>query len=87
MNNRGNTIRNSIQYQVGKHKVGKLKVGKHKHNPIGNSIGNSIGNAIGNTIGNSIGNTIKRNPNFPDTPFYKYFDFFIIVFEKGLMPY
>ena len=28
-----------------------------------------IGNTIGNTIGNSIGNSIKKNPDFPDTPF------------------
>ena len=35
----------------------------------GNTIGNTIGNSIGNTIGNSIGNSIKKNPDFPDTPF------------------
>ena len=28
-----------------------------------------MGNTIGNSIGNSIGNTIKKNPDFPDTPF------------------
>ena len=56
-------------------------------NSIGNSIGNTIGNSIGNSIGNTIGNSIKKNPDFPDTPFTIKSIFFIIVFKKGLMPY
>ena len=35
----------------------------------------------------SIGNSIKKIRIFPIPQFYKYFDLFIIVYEKGLMPY
>ena len=55
-----------------------------KHKPANH---NRPTGTIGNTIGNSIGNSIDKNPDFPDTPFYKYFDFFRIVYEKRQMPY
>ena len=54
---------------------------------VANTIGNTLGNTIGNTIGNSIGNTIQQKYGFSRYPFYNHFDYFIIVFKKGLMPY
>ena len=42
---------------------------KQQINTISNTISNPVGNTISNTIGNSIGNSIKKNPDFPDTPF------------------
>ena len=53
----------------------------------GDQQGSSTLGPIRNSIGNSIGNSIKKNPGFPETPFYKYFDYFKIVLKKGLMPY
>ena len=58
-------------------------IGNQKGNPIGSPIGNSIGNSIGNTIGNAV----EKKSGFSRYPFYKYFNFYIIVFEKGLMPH
>ena len=55
-------------------------------NVQGHPIGNSIGHPIGNLIGNSIGNSIKKS-GLSRYPFYKYFDYFKMVFEKRLMSY